>query len=103
MSGEKEMQSKVKTKFRIWVDEFGGIQAVAKKLNVTEYTVRVWLRGENTPDVKTIVEIIKLSQSSNSKLSFDDVYKSCTRNLLKKKRRINFLKNKKIKNTNISL
>lgn len=66
------MQSKLRT----WVDASGGVPAVAKTLNVTEHSVRNWLRGESTPRSKTIKTIISLSKGT---LTFDVIYKETNR------------------------
>ncbi len=64
---------------------FGGIKEVAKEMGVTDYAVRDWLRGDSTPEVKTIIKIIALSHGTENELNFDIIYKECTRNKIKNK------------------
>lgn len=62
--------------FTSWVERYGGVNVLAEKLQVTEHTVRVWLRGEGPPKSETIMDIIKISKGE---LSFQDIFKETTR------------------------
>lgn len=59
-----------------WVEAFGGPKALAEKLDVTDHAVRVWLRGEGSPQAEKINEIIRLSKGE---LSFQQIYRESTR------------------------
>lgn len=74
------LQRDKKLKFREFVFEYGGVKEIAKRYSVTEHAVRIWLRGEGTPEVKVIIDIIKESRNGHTKLDFDTIYKECTRN-----------------------
>lgn len=66
----------MQTKLKKWVDDFGGVPAVARALDVTEHQVRNWLRGEQTPRAKRLNEIIRLSKGT---LSFEIIFKETSR------------------------
>lgn len=68
-----------------WIDKYGGIPAIAKELEVTEWTVRVWLRGDGSPSAMNIMKLIVLSKG---KLSFQQIYKETSRNLVKRHQEI---------------
>jgi len=55
---------------KIWVEEYGGISKLAKRLKITDHAVRAWLRGESTPCLKNLIVIVKLSEG---KLKLDQV------------------------------
>ena len=66
----------MKLQFNTWVEEFGGARLLAKKLEVTDHAVRVWMRGEGSPHAETIDAIIKLSKGV---LTFEQIFKESTR------------------------
>lgn len=66
----------MKLVFNQWVEKFGGARALAPKLNVTDHAVRVWLRGEGSPQAETINEIIRLSKGE---LTFEQIFKESIR------------------------
>lgn len=66
----------MKLAFNAWVKSFGGARALAPKLGVTDHAVRVWMRGEGSPEAKAINEIIKLSKGL---LTFEQIYKESVR------------------------
>lgn len=50
------------SKLRDWVEgPGGGIKKVAGVLKVSEHAVRIWLRREGTPKVKTMQRLEKMS------------------------------------------
>lgn len=61
-----------------WIDNYGGIPKLASELNISEWTIRVWLRGDGSPTSETIMKLITLSKG---KLSFQQIYKEATREL----------------------
>lgn len=65
---------------RNWIDKFGGIPKLAKELEVSEHTVRLWLRGDGCPRAITMTRIILMSKGT---LSFQQIFKESTRNLKK--------------------
>jgi DNA-binding phage protein len=67
----------MKNSLEQWVDDSGGVPRVARVLGVIPHSVRVWLRGEGTPRVKTILKIVQLSRGE---LSFEQIAREATRN-----------------------
>jgi hypothetical protein len=47
---------------RSWITSQGGAERLSKKLNLTAYAVRCWLRRETTPKPETMLLIYKLSK-----------------------------------------
>lgn len=61
-------------KFQKWLEDFGGAEALAKRLGVTERVVHHWRRGDGWPRISVILEIVELSRK---RLSVEDVIQ-CT-------------------------
>ncbi len=53
--------SKAQSKFEYWVFEFGGIDAVAAEVGVTDNTIRNWLQRKTQPQLVSILRILKLA------------------------------------------
>lgn len=60
--------------FHRWVSAHGGAEKLAKELGVTAHAVRWWLRRQGWPNVKVMIEIVRLSKG---KLSFNDIIAAC--------------------------
>lgn len=80
MATTKKRYKEEDLKFKGWVKQFGGYAAVAKHFNVSHWTVFNWLKGGGCPEVHTIIKILELSRGTPCELTFDDIYKECTRN-----------------------
>jgi hypothetical protein len=74
------MARSLTTPFSDWVNGRGTVKT-ALDLNVSEGTVRVWLRGQGTPHAKTINEILRLSKEEKVTLTFQNVFDEATKNL----------------------
>jgi hypothetical protein len=66
---------------RQWVASVGDNNDVAKKLDVTAYAVRIWLRGDGAPSYPMAIRIHKLS---GGRVDLIELYNFATRRLVKK-------------------
>lgn len=57
---------------RSWITSQGGAERLSKKLHLTPYAIRCWLRRETTPKPATLLLIYKLSKK---KLSIETIIK----------------------------
>lgn len=53
-----------------WVKQYGGAEKLAVKLEITPHAVRNWMRGDDVPRPKHLVQLVKLSKG---KLSFESI------------------------------
>lgn len=56
-----------------WVKNYGGTSKLAKRLGITPWTVRHWLRREGYPKVETMGVLIDLSKG---KLTYETIIES---------------------------
>ncbi len=56
--------------FQKWVDESGGVRVTAERLGLTPDAVHRWLRRQNGPSVKHIMQILKLADGG---LTWEDI------------------------------
>ncbi len=59
--------------FQKWVTAYGGTLKVAAALKVTPTAVRHWVNRKGNPNVKTLIEIIRIS---NGELSYSQIIES---------------------------
>lgn len=58
------------TKFKTWINKFGGADRLAVKLNMSSFAVRHWLYRHGSPRIAVIRELVKLSKGE---LTADDI------------------------------
>ena len=60
-------------KFREWVTEKGGTEAVGKLMGKKQKAVQHWIRGHSNPKLKDAQKILKLARG---KLTLEDIIKA---------------------------
>lgn len=59
--------------FQSWIEDYGGVPKLAKRLKVTPHAVRTWIKREGYPKVETMRELVKLGKG---KLTFETIIES---------------------------
>lgn len=64
------MENLENEKFKTWVYEFGGTDALSKALNVHQNSVQNWIARRSRPNLDAVIGILRLSVG---KLSLKDI------------------------------
>lgn len=69
-----------------FIMNYGGPNKVAKKLGVTSFAVRYWIRNQSTPRPETLLKLVKISKGQ---LTHQSVLKETLKTKKKSKEALN--------------